>query len=115
MFKIISFLVAGLLLMSCQCGQQAGAARKKVNPIVVSTPQRPAGQTDVVGLTTPKLDTVRVGFIGLGMRGPGAVSRFTHIPGTKVVALCDIRPERVESCPEYSEKSRSSGSSSLFR
>jgi len=96
MFKIISFLVAGLLLMSCQCGQQAGAARKKVNPIVVSTPQRPAGQTDVVGLTTPKLDTVRVGFIGLGMRGPGAVSRFTHIPGTKVVALCDIRPERVE-------------------
>lgn len=82
--------------MSCQCGQQAGAARKKVNPIVVSTPQRPAGQTDVVGLTTPKLDTVRVGFIGLGMRGPGAVSRFTHIPGTKVVALCDIRPERVE-------------------
>jgi len=96
MFKIISFLVAGLLLMSCQCGQQAGAARKKVNHIVVSTPQRPAGQTDVVGLTTPKLDTVRVGFIGLGMRGPGAVSRFTHIPGTKVVALCDIRPERVE-------------------
>ena len=96
MFKIISFLVAGLLLMSCQCGQQAGAARKKVNPIVVSTPQRPAGQTDVVGLTTPKLDTVRVGFIGLGMRGPGAVSRFTHLPGTKVVALCDIRPERVE-------------------
>jgi len=96
MFKIISFLVAGLLLMSCQCGQQAGAARKKVNPIVVSTPQRPAGQTDVVGLTTPKLDTVRGGFIGLGMRGPGAVSRFTHIPGTKVVALCDIRPERVE-------------------
>ncbi len=104
MFKIISFLVAGLLLMSCQCGQQAGAARKKVNPIVVSTPQRPAGQTDVVGLTTPKLDTVRVGFIGLGMRGPGAVSRFTHIPGTKVVALCDIRPERVEAAQNILKK-----------
>lgn len=96
MFKILSFLVAGLLLMSCQCGQQADAAGKKVSPIAVATPERPAGQTDVVGLTAPKLDTVRVGFIGLGMRGPGAVLRFTHIPGTKVVALCDIRPERVE-------------------
>ena len=29
------------------------------------------------------------------MRGPGAVSRFTHIPGTKIVALCDLRPECV--------------------
>lgn len=104
MFKILSFLVAGLLFMSCQCGQQAGAAGKKVNPIVVATPERPAGQADVVGLTTPKLDTVRVGFIGLGMRGPGAVSRFTHIPGTKVVALCDIRPERVESAQNILKK-----------
>ena len=104
MFKIFSFLVAGLLLVSCQCGQQADAAGKKVNPIVVSTPKRPAGQTDVVGLTAPKLDTVRVGFIGLGMRGPGAVSRFTHIPGTKVVALCDIRPERVEASQNILKK-----------
>ncbi len=104
MFKILSFLVAGLLLVSCQCGQQADAAGKKVNPIVVATPERPAGQTDVVGLTAPKLDTVRVGFIGLGMRGPGAVSRFTHIPGTKVVALCDIRPERVEASQNILKK-----------
>lgn len=51
-----------------------------------------------MNLVTPKLDTVRVGFIGLGMRGPGAVERFYHIPGTKVVALSDIRPEQVEKC-----------------
>ncbi len=104
MFKIFSFLAAGLLLVSCQCGQQADAAGKKVDPIVVATPERPAGQTDVVGLTAPKLDTVRVGFIGLGMRGPGAVARFTHIPGTKVVALCDIRPERVEASQNILKK-----------
>ena len=39
-----------------------------------------------------RMDTVRVGFIGLGMRGPGAVVRFTHIPGIQIKALCDIRP-----------------------
>jgi len=50
----------------------------------------------VVGLTVPKIETVRVGFIGLGMRGPGAVSRFTHIPGVEIVALCDLYADRVE-------------------
>jgi predicted dehydrogenase len=59
-------------------------------------PSRPSGQKDVLGLTAPKIDTVRVGFIGLGMRGPGAVRRFTYIPGTKIVALCDIYENKVE-------------------
>ena len=39
---------------------------------------------------------MRVGFIGLGMRGPSAVERWTHIPGTKIVALCDLLPENAE-------------------
>ena len=57
--------------------------------LVVETPERPAGQEHVLGLTAPKLETVRVAFVGLGMRGPGAVNRFAHIPGVRVVALCD--------------------------
>lgn len=40
--------------------------------IVVDTPQREAGQENVLGLTVPKMDKVRVAFVGLGMRGPGA-------------------------------------------
>ena len=55
--------------------------------LVVETPQRPAGQQHVLGLTAPKMATVRVAFVGLGMRGPGAVERFTHIPGVQIVAL----------------------------
>ena len=44
--------------------------------IVVDTPARPAGQQHVRGLTAPKIQTVRVAFVGIGMRGPGAVIRF---------------------------------------
>ena len=66
--------------------------------IVVKSPERPAGQQSVIGLTAPKLETVRVGFVGLGMRGPGAVQRFMHIPGTQVVALCDYEQARAEKC-----------------
>lgn len=38
--------------------------------IVVDTPERPEGQQSVLGLTAPKMEVVRVGFVGLGMRGP---------------------------------------------
>ena len=69
--------------------------------IVIDTPQRPAGQEDVIGLTVPKMKVVRVGFVGLGMRGPGAVQRWTHIPGVQIVALCDYEQKRAERCQKF--------------
>ncbi len=69
--------------------------------LVVETPARAEGQTHVIGLTAPKMKTVRVAFVGLGMRGPGAVARFTHIPGVEVVALCDYEAKRAEKCQKY--------------
>ena len=50
------------------------------------------------------MKTVRVAFVGLGMRGPGAVIRFTHIPGVQIVALCDYERERAEKCQEELRK-----------
>ena len=72
--------------------------------IVVKTPERPAGQTSAIGLTVPKMEVVRVGFVGLGMRGPGAVERFTYIPGVQIVALCDYEQERAEKCQKFLQK-----------
>ena len=72
--------------------------------IVIDTPQRPAGQQSVIGLTVPKMKVVRVGFAGLGMRGPGAVERWTHIPGVQIVALCDYDAKRAENCQKYLRK-----------
>ena len=72
--------------------------------IVVDTPQRPAGQQDVLNLTAPKIQNVRVAFVGLGMRGPGAVNRFCHIPGVQIVALCDYEEARAEACQGYLKK-----------
>lgn len=69
--------------------------------IVIRTPERPAGQTDMLAYAAPRLETVRVAFVGLGMRGPGAVNRFTHIPGVKIVALCDYEEARAEACQRF--------------
>ena len=60
------------------------------------TPVRPEGQTDVIELRCDPIDTVRIGFIGLGMRGSGAVKRYTFLENVKIVALCDVVPKNVE-------------------
>lgn len=59
-------------------------------------PERPAGQTDVLQLRADPLPVVRVAFIGLGMRGPGAVSNMTYMEGVEVVALCDVVEKNVK-------------------
>lgn len=88
-----------ILLISLICFSLFGCNQPKQEMstmIKTETPVRPAGQTDVLNLTAPALPTVRVAFIGLGMRGPGAVSRMTHIPGVEVVALCDVLEENTK-------------------
>lgn len=72
--------------------------------IITDVPKREVGQQDVVNLTTPKMPVVRVAFVGLGMRGPGAVERWTHIPGIQVMALCDYEQKRAEACQKYLRK-----------
>ena len=46
------------------------------------------------GYAAPRIDKVRIGFIGQGMRGPGAVQRMSFIDGVEIVAICDLLPER---------------------
>ena len=77
-------------------GKTKGKQPKKSYLIETAIPKRPAGQKDVLGLRLAPMPVVRVGFIGLGMRGPGAVERFTHLEGVEIKAICDLHPERVE-------------------
>lgn len=107
MIKLQNVLVIALLAILSACN--AGSSSKEVSDsksylIKTEIPKRPAGQKHVLGLVTPKMETVRVGFIGMGMRGPGAVDRFTHIPGTEIVALCDLHADRLEKAQEILEK-----------
>ncbi len=83
---IIYLLMPFLLVGITNCGT------KSSSPEVIKTdiPERPAGQTDVLGLRHDPIPTVRVGFIGLGMRGKGAVNRFMAIDGVDIKAICDL-------------------------
>ncbi len=60
---------------------------------------------NMCGYTAPKLDTVRIGFIGLGNRGPSHVSNVSLLEGVEIKALCDIVPEKVSNTIKMIENS----------
>ncbi len=97
-------LLFAIFTLCCTTGSTLKASLKKSNVIQTAVPKRPAGQKDVLQLTAPKMNVVRVGFVGLGMRGPGAVERWSQIPGTDIVALCDVEANRVENAQKILKK-----------
>ena len=60
-------------------------------------------QFNMCGFAAPKIETVRIGFIGLGNRGPGAVKRISKLDGVDIKGLCDIRPEKAEGAKKLLE------------
>lgn len=51
---------------------------------------------NMCGYAAPKIDTVRIGFIGLGSRGPSHVLNMSLLEGVDIKALCDMIPANVE-------------------
>ena len=100
-FFVLSAVVCAVFTAMAQSLSPSTKWHWEEGTIVIDSPERPAGQTHVLGLTAPKIPTVRVAFVGLGMRGPGAVARFTYIPGVQIVALCDYEAARAEACQKY--------------
>ncbi len=53
-------------------------------------------QFNMAGYTAPAIETVGVGIIGLGNRGPGHMRNLTKLEGVEIKALCDVQPEKAE-------------------
>ena len=85
-----------LILISVSCAKQ-----ESDYTIKLPVPERPEGATDLVGFAAEPIDTVGVGFVGLGMRGSDAVERYVYVPGSKIAAICDIETARVDSSLSY--------------
>lgn len=69
-FRLFILLFAAIAVLSA-CGANEDGYRIVDGTIVFDVPERIEGQKSVLGLRTEPMETVRVGFIGLGMRGPG--------------------------------------------
>ena len=68
----------------------------------------------MTSFAVPPIKKVRVGVVGLGMRGPGAVHRLSSIPGVEVAALCDLYKTRVDRMQEVVKKNGGAPARSYF-
>ena len=58
--------------------------------------ERPAKAQYMGGFAAPKLDTVRAAFIGVGARGGYHLKFLAALPGSEVVAICDVYEDLVK-------------------
>jgi len=82
--------LAGAGILAGESAPALGAQASESNSLIRKQ------KFNMSGYAAPKLETVRVGFIGLGQRGPGHVTRSSRIEGVQITALCDLRPEKVD-------------------
>ena len=97
-FQIAGVAGAGVLsggLASCS-RQGMGTEEPALNAIKEAVEKKHPQQFNMCGFSAPKLEKVRIGFIGLGNRGPGAISRMSNIEGVEITALCDKNQAGVE-------------------
>jgi len=73
-----------------------GFTQPELDEILKQSKRQHSQRFNMSGYAAPKIDVVRVGFIGLGSRGPGAVNRISKIQNVEIRALCDLLPEEVE-------------------
>jgi predicted dehydrogenase len=55
-----------------------------------------AAQAVTPAFAARPIDTVRIGFVGIGGQGSGHVRNLLRIPGCRITAVCDIRTERTD-------------------
>ena len=67
------------------------------------------GAGTITNFAVPPMSRIRVGFIGLGERGTGAVRRVALLPGVETAALCDLRPEAVDENRKWLNENKKPG------
>ncbi len=92
--------VAGTgILTTGMTSKDTGKQNKKTDPFAKTkelSEQEHKQLFNMCGYSAPKLAKVRVGFIGLGNRGPVNVDAMAYVDGVEIKALCDKRMVRVE-------------------
>jgi hypothetical protein len=89
--------VAGSLLPSCSPKQ----AESNLAGILESVKKSHSQIFNMSGYAAPAIPVVRIGLVGLGDRGSGAVERLSYIEGVEIKALCDKREVGVKASQEY--------------
>ncbi len=81
---------------------QKGTSAKEIKPTIWDISEDKGAQVfNMSGYAAPKLDVVRVGYIGIGGRGMAAVKRMALLEGVEIKALSDLHMDRVKEAQNY--------------
>ena len=95
-FALMAVCLLACTVMNSCCSCDEGKPYRIIDgKIVFNVPAPAPGQEDMLAFAADPIEVVRVGFIGVGMRGRDAVVRFTYIDNVEIKAICDLRPEYV--------------------
>lgn len=88
--------LAGTSLLAGACASQRPASGGALTGIRQQAAKSHQQQFNMCGYAAPPIDTVRIGFVGVGNRGSAAVQRMSYIEGVAINAIGDVRPEKAE-------------------
>src|SRR5690606_37438752 len=90
----------GTSLLSTACAENTQSSEETLSHIRQQASQSHSQQFNMCGYAAPPLETVRIGFIGVGNRGSAAVQRMSYIQGVAIQGIADVRPEKAEAAKE---------------
>jgi hypothetical protein len=88
-------LISSNILPSCAPKPEKSSV-SNLDQIKAQAIKQRSQEFNMSGYAAPKIENIRVGFIGLGSRGPEHVSNVSLLEGVEIKALCDIVPEKVD-------------------
>jgi len=97
--------LSGLGLMVSGMMQAYASTTEDLNRIKEQADRTQVQKFNMCGYAAPKLEVVRIGVVGIGNRGYGALERLIKIEGVEIKALCDLRSERTALGKKFVEAS----------
>jgi hypothetical protein len=80
--------IAAVAPLASSCTKKETSVKAYIKERAEQVPQM---EFNMCGYAAPKLDKVRIGFVGIGDRGTPAVKRMSLIEGVEITAVCDTR------------------------
>jgi predicted dehydrogenase len=102
--KTATFAGAGVMATGLLTGFDPQKEKSKLQPVQDSSKKSHSQRFNMSGYAAPALPKIRIGIIGLGDRGSGAVERLSYIEGVEIKALCDKREVAVKESQKYLKK-----------
>lgn len=91
--------LAGLNVLGGATAEASGDTADDLPPGLAAALNRKQ-RFNMSGYAAEPIETVRIGIIGLGQRGPSHMGTLIRIEGVEIKALCDLRPEKARAAKE---------------